>query len=202
VILSFLFSFRVPPFGSGQQLQLKSLERRKELTNDDSSFFYCHFTHFTSEAGSCFLSSESCSFAFIFANCCTMFGGMNFFPDGLHGGPPRPFRTQYRCYSVSMMPGNERQSLEHGGKIILPPSALDQLTRLNIVYPMLFKLTNGAVRAQGHVHVHVHVHVRDRGGIGNGARIWLFRCLCQSPFFCRCFVLRAHALICALCCSD
>ena len=24
----------------------------------------------------------------------------------------------------------------------MPPSALDQLTRLNIVYPMLFKLTN------------------------------------------------------------
>ena len=28
------------------------------------------------------------------------------------------------------------------GKIIMPPSALDQLTRLNIVYPMLFKLSN------------------------------------------------------------
>lgn len=26
--------------------------------------------------------------------------------------------------------------------VIMPPSALDQLTRLNIVYPMLFKLTN------------------------------------------------------------
>ena len=64
---------------------------------------------------------------------------MNFFND-----IPRPFRTQYRCYSVSMLPGNERDDLEHGGKIILPPSALDQLTRLNIVYPMLFKLTNTA----------------------------------------------------------
>ena len=108
-----------------------------------------------------------------------MFGNP-FFPEGHHGmGPPRPFRTQYRCYSVSMMPGttticmitcqmfstrflslpefililiiiklikgNERESLEQGGKIILPPSALDQLTRLNIVYPMLFKLTNASV---------------------------------------------------------
>jgi ubiquitin fusion degradation protein 1 len=50
--------------------------------------------------------------------------GMNFFND-----VPRPFRTQYRCYSVSMLPGNERKDLEHGGKIIMPPSALDQLTR-------------------------------------------------------------------------
>lgn len=55
---------------------------------------------------------------------------------------PRSFNTQYRCYSVSMLPGNERNELEWGGKIILPPSALDQLTRLNIVYPMLFKLSN------------------------------------------------------------
>ncbi|KAK4015184.1 hypothetical protein OUZ56_030171 [Daphnia magna] len=55
---------------------------------------------------------------------------------------PRPFNTQYRCYSVSMLPGQERQDVEKGGKIIMPPSALDQLTRLNIVYPMLFKLTN------------------------------------------------------------
>ncbi|KAK4015199.1 hypothetical protein OUZ56_030186 [Daphnia magna] len=43
---------------------------------------------------------------------------------------------------VSMLPGQERQDVEKGGKIIMPPSALDQLTRLNIVYPMLFKLTN------------------------------------------------------------
>ncbi len=70
----------------------------------------------------------------------TMFG-MNFFNE-----LPRPFKTQYRCFSVSMMPGSERDDLEKGGKIILPPSALDQLTRLNIVYPMLFKLTNAAVR--------------------------------------------------------
>nr|QBH74173.1 ubiquitin fusion degradaton protein [Orthoderella ornata] len=66
-----------------------------------------------------------------------MFGGFNMFPD-----IPRPFNTQYKCFSVSMLPGNERHDVERGGKIIMPPSALDQLTRLNIVYPMLFKLTN------------------------------------------------------------
>ena len=46
---------------------------------------------------------------------------------------------------LKLLKGNERESLEQGGKIILPPSALDQLTRLNIVYPMLFKLTNASV---------------------------------------------------------
>lgn len=54
----------------------------------------------------------------------------------------RPFSNRYKCCSVGMMPGPERVDVQKGGKIILPPSALDQLTRLNIQYPMLFKLTN------------------------------------------------------------
>jgi hypothetical protein len=29
---------------------------------------------------------------------------------------PRPFNTQYKCYSVSMLPGNERHDVERGGK--------------------------------------------------------------------------------------
>uniref|UniRef100_A0A6G1SHI3 Ubiquitin fusion degradation protein 1 homolog n=1 Tax=Aceria tosichella TaxID=561515 RepID=A0A6G1SHI3_9ACAR len=56
--------------------------------------------------------------------------------------PTRPFNTMLRCFSVSMLPGTERNNVDRGGRIFLPPSALDQLTRLNIVYPMLFKLTN------------------------------------------------------------
>lgn len=28
----------------------------------------------------------------------------------------RPFNNTYRCYSVSMLPGNERQDVEKGGK--------------------------------------------------------------------------------------
>lgn len=64
--------------------------------------------------------------------------------------PMRNFSTQYRCYSVSMLPGNERQDVERGGKIIMPPSALDTLTHLNIVYPMLFKLTNNKTNRVTH----------------------------------------------------
>ncbi|KAK0179678.1 hypothetical protein PV327_005409 [Microctonus hyperodae] len=69
----------------------------------------------------------------------------NMFPE-----IPRPFNTQYKCFSVSMFPGNERQDVERGGKIIMPPSALEQLTRLNIVYPMLFKLTNKKTKRETH----------------------------------------------------
>ncbi|KAH8391111.1 hypothetical protein KR215_007187 [Drosophila sulfurigaster] len=66
------------------------------------------------------------------------FSGFNMmFPDA-----GRNFQATYKCFSVSMLPGNERSDVEKGGKIIMPPSALDTLTRLNVEYPMLFKLTN------------------------------------------------------------
>jgi ubiquitin fusion degradation protein 1 len=64
------------------------------------------------------------------------------FSFNMFAEPTRPFNTMLKCFSVSMLPGTERSNVDRGGRIILPPSALDQLTRLNIVYPMLFKLTN------------------------------------------------------------
>lgn len=76
---------------------------------------------------------------------------------------PRPFNTQYRCFSVSMLPGTERSDIEAGGKIIMPPSALDQLTRLNIVYPMLFKLSNRVTNRT--THCGVLEFVADEGKI-------------------------------------
>lgn len=107
----------------------------------------------------------------------------------------RPFNNSYRCYSVSMLPGNERQDVEKGGKsmyllriyflsknkssncdtnrfntslilcrtVIMPPSALDQLTRLNVVYPMLFKLTNS--KKSRITHAGVLEFVADEGKI-------------------------------------
>lgn len=84
--------------------------------------------------------------------------GFNMFPE-----PMRPFNTLYRCYSVSMLPGNERTDVEKGGKIIMPPSALDHLTRLNIVYPMLFKLTN--VKTNRITHSGVLEFVADEGKV-------------------------------------
>ncbi|KXJ29206.1 Ubiquitin fusion degradation protein 1-like [Exaiptasia diaphana] len=76
---------------------------------------------------------------------------------------PRTFKTQFRCYSVVMFPGNEREDVERGGKIIMPPSALDTLTRLNIVYPMLFKLTNKKINRS--THCGVLEFVADEGKI-------------------------------------
>ncbi|EDW19261.1 ubiquitin fusion degradation protein 1 homolog [Drosophila mojavensis] len=77
------------------------------------------------------------------------FSGFNMmFPDG-----GRSFQVTYKCFSVSMLPGNERSDVEKGGKIIMPPSALDSLTRLNVEYPMLFKLTNKKKSRSSHAGV-------------------------------------------------
>lgn len=67
-------------------------------------------------------------------------------PNPLPGsgrGGPRRFDEYYRCYPTVMLAGAERPHLNYGGKLILPPSALDKLSRLHITYPMLFELRNG-----------------------------------------------------------
>ncbi|XP_076453007.1 ubiquitin recognition factor in ER-associated degradation protein 1-like [Babylonia areolata] len=85
-----------------------------------------------------------------------MFGFGQMFPD-----MGRTFDTTYRCYSVTML--RDREDVERGGKIIMPPSALDQLTRLNIQYPMLFKLTNKQTNRE--THCGVLEFVADEGRI-------------------------------------
>lgn len=69
------------------------------------------------------------------------------------GGAARRFDEYYRCYPVAMLPGPERENVNHGGKVIMPPSALDKLTRLHITYPMLFELHNGAKERMTHAGV-------------------------------------------------
>ncbi|KAK0508423.1 hypothetical protein JMJ35_009507 [Cladonia borealis] len=74
-----------------------------------------------------------------------MMGGM--YPPGMMGragGAHQRFDEYYRCYPVAMLPGPDREHVNHGGKVFMPPSALDKLTRLHITYPMLFELINGA----------------------------------------------------------
>ena len=65
----------------------------------------------------------------------------------------RRFDEYYRCYPVAMLPGPERENVNHGGRVILPPSALDKLTRLHITYPMLFELHNGKEEKMTHAGV-------------------------------------------------
>ncbi|GJJ69917.1 ubiquitin fusion degradation protein 1 [Entomortierella parvispora] len=83
-----------------------------------------------------------------------MYSGYDDYPSyggfgmGSRGGG---FSEQYRCYSVAMMQGNERQNVNNGGKIILPQSALAKLASLHIQYPMLFELSKGAQKTHAGV---------------------------------------------------
>ncbi|KAF4723883.1 Ubiquitin recognition factor in ER-associated degradation protein 1, partial [Perkinsus olseni] len=66
---------------------------------------------------------------------------MGNFLQGFFGamGSGGTFDVQYHCYPVSFL---GREELEKGNKILLPQSALDQLARLNVSYPMLFQISN------------------------------------------------------------
>lgn len=77
-----------------------------------------------------------------------MFSGFDSFGSG-YASLPQKFEDFFRCYPVAMMNDRIRKDdANFGGKIFLPPSALNKLTMLNIRYPMLFELTaneNGRV---------------------------------------------------------
>ncbi|KAJ7285741.1 ubiquitin fusion degradation protein UFD1-domain-containing protein [Mycena rebaudengoi] len=58
--------------------------------------------------------------------------------------PPRAYDEYLKAYSVAMLPGRERLNLSYGGKIIMPPSALANLTALDLPSPWMFQLRNPA----------------------------------------------------------
>ncbi|KAL8684831.1 MAG: hypothetical protein Q9218_008116, partial [Villophora microphyllina] len=109
-----------------------------------------------------------------------MLGGGMYPRSLLHraaGGAPRRFDEYYRCYPVVMLPGPERENVNHGGKVILPPSALDKLSRLHITYPMMFELINGA--AEKFTHAGVLEFIAEEGKIY--LPYWLMQTLSLDP---------------------
>jgi len=88
--------------------------------------------------------------------------GGQFFPQEM-----RPFNAQYRvnsimCYSGDM--SNEKlHEMDNSGKLLLPQSALDWLTRLHITYPLLFKVTNPDVGRQRTTHCGVFEFHQEEG---------------------------------------
>ncbi|KAI4103128.1 MAG: hypothetical protein L6R37_004014 [Teloschistes peruensis] len=93
------------------------------------------------------------------------------------GGAPRRFDEYYRCYPVVMLPGPERENVNHGGKVMMPPSALDKLTRLHITYPMMFELRNGA--ADKFTHAGVLEFIAEEGKIY--LPYWMMQILSLDP---------------------
>ncbi|EGW33431.1 uncharacterized protein SPAPADRAFT_60790 [Spathaspora passalidarum NRRL Y-27907] len=75
--------------------------------------------------------------------------GSNIFGGGSYGN--NKFEEFFRCYPIAMMPDLIRKDdANYGGKIFLPPSALNKLTMLHIRYPMLFELRNESAGVTTH----------------------------------------------------
>ena len=69
------------------------------------------------------------------------------FLAGQPRGARRPFENYYQCYSMAMV---NKSHLDDGDKILLPPSALDVLSRMHVDFPMLFEARNEAVGRKTH----------------------------------------------------
>ncbi|PUZ58004.1 hypothetical protein GQ55_5G475200 [Panicum hallii var. hallii] len=67
----------------------------------------------------------------------------------------RTFVQYYRCLSMSLL--NKENVDEDGNWVIMPPSALDRLSRLNVDYPMLFQIQNPSTERVTHCGVHEFV---------------------------------------------
>ncbi|KAF8163390.1 ubiquitin fusion degradation protein I [Crassisporium funariophilum] len=57
---------------------------------------------------------------------------------------PRSYDEYLKAYSMAMLPGRERENVSYGGKVIMPQSALANLTNLDLEGPWMFQLRNPA----------------------------------------------------------
>ncbi|GAA6029224.1 hypothetical protein JCM8097_003576 [Rhodosporidiobolus ruineniae] len=83
--------------------------------------------------------------------------------------PASAFRRQYRAYSTAILEVQQgrsynggRANLMYGGKIVMPPSALEELTQLDIELPITFELTNPA-NPELNTHCGVLEFIADEG---------------------------------------
>ncbi|CAE6434029.1 unnamed protein product [Rhizoctonia solani] len=59
----------------------------------------------------------------------------------------RSYDEYMKAYSMAMLPGRERANVSYGGKIILPPSSLANLSDLDLESPWFFQLKNPSNQA-------------------------------------------------------
>ncbi|XP_021669194.2 uncharacterized protein LOC110656633 [Hevea brasiliensis] len=71
-----------------------------------------------------------------------------------------PFQGTYMCFPLSLI---GKSQLEQGDQIIMPPSAFEHLLRLEVGFPMLFKISNDS---KGRVsHCGVYEFTADEGSV-------------------------------------
>jgi ubiquitin fusion degradation protein 1 len=64
---------------------------------------------------------------------------------GFRRGPDR-FENHYQCYSTAF----SGRAIDDGDKVLLPASALDTLARMQVDYPMLFRIENEELNRRLH----------------------------------------------------
>lgn len=111
----------------------------------------------------------------------TGFGGGGFDPSNpdhlynmaRHGRRPivQRFDEYYRCYPLIMAPGSERPELNYGSKIILPPSALDKVSKLHVQWPLLMEMINGEKGKHSHAGVLEFIAEEGRAYIPQWVRV-------------------------------
>jgi ubiquitin fusion degradation protein 1 len=81
----------------------------------------------------------------------------------LFGGGPMPlmYESDFRCYSMAYV---GRPELEAGDKVLLPSSALAVLSRIEVQYPMMFRL-QAMGRGDKRVHVGVYEFSASEGQV-------------------------------------
>ncbi|EDQ89776.1 uncharacterized protein MONBRDRAFT_18846 [Monosiga brevicollis MX1] len=67
--------------------------------------------------------------------------------------PNMAWQRKFRCHSIMMLQGAAREDADTGGKIFLPPDALEDLASRNVQYPMMFKLRNDSIGKETHAGV-------------------------------------------------
>jgi len=85
------------------------------------------------------------------------------------------FKQTYRCFPVSMI---DKPELEAGGKIVLPPSALQSMSSMQLTYPLLFELKNYAYPNRK-IHCGVLEFVAEEGRMF--VPYWLMQNLAVTP---------------------
>ncbi|KAJ2411897.1 ubiquitin fusion degradation protein [Coemansia sp. RSA 2530] len=90
----------------------------------------------------------------------------------------RQFSRYYSAYPVAAHPGNKADA-NYGGKIFMPASALEELSRLEIVYPMLFKLENDEAATSKRTHCGVLEFTAEEGRVYLPQ--WMMETLALTP---------------------
>ncbi|KQK02670.1 ubiquitin recognition factor in ER-associated degradation protein 1 [Brachypodium distachyon] len=73
------------------------------------------------------------------------------------------FAQFYRCRPMSLLDKKNAEDYDQGNKVIMPQSALERLSSINVQFPMVFSIENEGGGERGRSHCGVHEFVAEEG---------------------------------------